>query len=233
MLKEDDINEPIKNALSAVSCTSVRHFQERNIFTLCFTDILHHPTSSYIILHHPTSSYIILHHPTSPEACRNMNDNDKCITCSLVLAGSSNSRRSTVQRHVQYSPSMSKVSECKLKRHQLLHGSSNTLPISPLILPTFLRNISKKFTNVPQLDHRRPDSAIPSLDTCQEASLSGPNAIVDRLKWSLNVEVFLSQIPPERHLIFPIPNRSHERSGTKLQTFAHGAQQQDCRRERS
>ena len=65
-------NEPIKNALSAVSCTSVRHFQERNIFTLCFTDILHHPTFASSIY----SNINIM--------------NDKCITCSLVLAGSSN-----------------------------------------------------------------------------------------------------------------------------------------------
>ena len=100
------------------------------------------------------TSYIILHHPTSPEACRNMNDNDKCITCSLVLAGSSNSRRSTVQRHVQYSPSMSKVSECKLKRHQLLHGSSNTLPISPPntanISSKHIKEIYKRTTTRPQ-----------------------------------------------------------------------------------
>ena len=136
------------------------------------------------ILHFQEMSFIdILHHPTSPEACRKMND--KCITCSLVLVPAIPAWF-TVQRYVQYSPSMSKLSECKLKGHQLLHDSSNTLPISPWMLPTLLWNISKKFTHVPQLNHIQPGSAIQSLDTCQEASLSGPNAIVDWIgqSWS-------------------------------------------------
>ena len=136
------------------------------------------------ILHFQEMSFIdILHHPTSPEACRKMND--KCITCSLVLVPAIPAWF-TVQRYVQYSPSMSKLSECKLKGHQLLHDSSNTLPISPRILPTLLWNISKNFTHVPQLNHIQPGSAIQSLDTCQEASLSGPNAIVDWIgqSWS-------------------------------------------------
>ena len=44
MFKKHDINQPIKSAMSAVSCTSVRHFQERNIYTMFHW----HPTSSYI-----------------------------------------------------------------------------------------------------------------------------------------------------------------------------------------
>jgi len=110
-------------------------FKKWNIHTM----FNRHPTSSYIPQKHAEIWMIMIH---------------VRITCSPVLAGSSNSRRSTVQTHVQYSPSMSKLSECKLKGHQLLHGSSNTLPISPAntanISLKHIKEIYKRTTTWPQ-----------------------------------------------------------------------------------
>ena len=137
-VEKHDSSEPIKNAMSPVSCTSVRHFQEME-HSHYVTMFHKHPASSYIPQKHAEIWMIMIH---------------VRITCSLVLAGSSNSRRSTVQRHVQYSPSMSKVSECNLKGHQLLHGSSNTLPISPPntanISSKHIKEIYKRTTTRPQ-----------------------------------------------------------------------------------
>ena len=161
-------------------------FRKEIIFTLCFTDILHHPTFARSIY-------------------GNINImNDKCITCSLVLAGSCNSRM----------VHSSKVYSIQSKHVQSLWMQIETPPTLAWLIkyfahfpPEYCQHLLETYHRNLQTYHNstteKPDSAIPSLDTCQEASLSGPNAIVDRLKWSLNVEVFFSQILPERHSDIP------------------------------
>ena len=77
-------------------------------------------------------------------------------------------------------------------------------PFSP-ILPTLLWNILKQFTNV----LFRP------LILVQKPRSGGRMPLIDWLNRS-RMKVFLSQILPERHLIFPIPpNSSHERSRSR------------------